>query len=87
MCERNLVLMRIKNYPLSTYLLYQPLFFIARLKRFYSFVRFHSFTLFLRALRGYLRGQLLLVTKLGSRFRIQSKRIVTTGYIKGLFIK
>ena len=87
MCERNLVLMRIKNYPLSTYLLYQPLFFIARLKRFYSFIRFHSFTLFLRALRGYFRGQLLIVTKLGARFRIQSKRIVTTGYIKGLFIK
>lgn len=87
MCERNLVLMRIKNYPLLTYLLYQPLFFVARLKRYYSFLRFHSFTLFFRALRGYFRGQLLLVTKLGARFRIQRKRKVSAEYIKGLFIK
>lgn len=87
MCERNLVLMRIKNYPLSTYVLYQPLFFVARLKRYYSFMRFHSFTLFFRALRGYFRGQFLLVTKLGERFRIQRTRKVSVDYIKGLFIK
>jgi GT2 family glycosyltransferase len=87
MCERNLILMRVKNYPLSTYILYQPLFFIARVKRYYSFLRFHSFTIFLRALKGYIRGQLLCITKLPERFRIQKHKIVTTEYIKSLFVK
>ena len=87
MCERNLVLMRLKNYPLSTYIFYQPLFFIARIKRYYSFIRFHSFELFLRALKGYLRGMLLLITKIPERFRIQSKRKVGSSYINSLFVK
>ena len=87
MCERNLVLMRIKNYPLSVFILYQPLFFIARLKRYYSFIRFHSFVIFLRALRGYLRGSLLAITKLPERFRIQKNRKVSSKYIKSLFVK
>lgn len=87
MCERNLVLMRVKNYPLSVYLLYQPLFFIARVKRYYSFIRFHSFGLFLRALSGYLRGMILLITKVPERMRIQAKRKVTPSYIKSLFVK
>jgi GT2 family glycosyltransferase len=87
MCERNLVLMRLKNYPLSTYIFYQPLFFIARIKRYYSFIRFHSFELFMRAFKGYLRGMILLITKIPERFRIQSKRKVTTAYIKSLFVK
>lgn len=87
MCERNLILMRIKNYPLSVYLLYQPLFFIARLKRYYSFIRFHSFTIFFRALRGYIRGSLLAITKLPERFEIQRNRKVSAKYIKSLFVK
>ena len=87
MCERNLILMRIKNYPLSVYLLYQPLFFIARLKRYYSFIRFHSFTIFFRALKGYIRGSLLSVTKLPERFQIQRNKKVSAKYIKSLFVK
>lgn len=87
MCEKNLVLIRIKNYPLSTYILYQPLFFIARLKRYYSFLRFHSLSIFLRAIKGYLRGQLLWLTKLPARFRIQRNKKVSAEYIKNLFVK
>jgi len=87
MCERNLVLMRVKNYPMSTYLLYQPLFMIARIKRYYSFMRFHSFSIFLRAFKGYLRGMTLLVTKLPERFRIQRRKKTPNGYITGLFVK
>lgn len=85
MCERNLVLMRLKNYPLSVYIMYQPLFFIARLKRYYSFIRFHSFTVFLRALKGYIRGSFLLITKIPERIQIQRKSKVSSGYIKSLF--
>lgn len=87
MCEKNLVLMRIKNYPISTYILYQPLFFIARIKRYYSFIRFHSFKIFWRALRGYLRGMALLITKLPERFKIQKNKKVSSSYITGLFKK
>lgn len=87
MCERNLVLMRLKNYPLSVYILYQPLFFIARVKRYYLFIRDYPFVIFLRGLKGYIRGSLLAVTKLGERFKIQKSRKVTTQYIKSLFAK
>lgn len=87
MCERNLVLMRVKDYPLSLYILYQPLFFVARLKRYYSFIRFHSFTIFLRALRGYFRGMFLLITKIPARFSIQKHIKVTTSYIKSIFAR
>ncbi|MCC6866651.1 MAG: glycosyltransferase family 2 protein [Ignavibacteria bacterium] len=85
MCERNLLLMRIKNYPLSVYLLYQPLFFIARIKRYYSFMRYHSFKIFLRAVKGYFRGILIMVSKLPERFRIQRNRKVSASYIKSQF--
>lgn len=87
MCERNLVLMRLKNYPLSIYLLYQPLFFAARVMRYYGFIKYHSFSIFLRALKGYLRGSFLLITKLPERFRIQKNRIVSAAYIRSMFRK
>lgn len=87
MCERNLVLMRLKNYPLSIYLLYQPLFFVARVMRYYGFIKYHSFSIFLRALKGYLRGSFLLITKLPERFRIQKNRIVSAAYIRSMFRK
>jgi GT2 family glycosyltransferase len=87
MCERNLVLMRVKNYPLFIYILYQPLFFVARIKRYYSFIRFHSFAIFWRGFRGYLRGMALLITKIPERYKIQKNKKVTSSYIKSLFIK
>lgn len=87
MCERNLVLMRIKNYPLSIYLLYQPLFFFARILRYYGFVKYHSFSLMLRALKGYLKGMFILITKIPERFRIQRNKVVTATYVKSLFKK
>jgi hypothetical protein len=87
MCERNLVLMRLKNYPLGLYLLYQPLFLAARLKRYYGFLRHHSPIILLRAIKGYIRGMLLLFTKLPERFRIQKSRAVSADHIKGQFVK
>jgi GT2 family glycosyltransferase len=87
MCERNLVLLRFKNYPFLTYFLYQPLFFIARIKRYYNFIRYHSLIIFLRAFKGYLRGILLATTKLPERIKIQKNKKVTAAYIKSLFIK
>ncbi len=87
MCEKNLVIMRFKNYPLLLYILYQPLFFTARIKRYYIFIRFHSFNIFLRALKGYIRGVFLIWTKLAARRKIQNLKYADTHYIKSLFIK
>jgi GT2 family glycosyltransferase len=87
MCERNLIIMRVKNYPLSIYLLYQPLFFIARMKRYYLFWRLHSFTVFLRALKGYFRGLGLFIFQIGKRLKIQKAAKVSASYIKSIFVR
>ena len=86
-CERNLLLMRIKNYPLSLYIFFQPVFFIGRIVRYYRFLRDHSLSIFLHALKGYLRGTLLLIFQLPKRFRIQRNKVVSTQQIKMLFTK
>lgn len=85
MCERNLVLMRIKNYPLFIYILYQPLFFAARLKRYYLFIRDHSFEIFIKAAAGYLRGLGLILHQIPKRLKIQRERNVSISYIKSFF--
>lgn len=85
MCERNLVIMRIKNYPLLTYILYQPLFFAARLKRYYLFIRDHSFGIFIKAVKGYIRGLGLLLFQIPKRLKIQRERKVSMNYIKSFF--
>lgn len=86
-CERNLVLMRIKNYPLCLYILYQPIFFIARIVRYYRFLRDHSLLIFLHALKGYIRGTLLLIFQLPKRFEIQRNKIISTKKVRSLFSK
>ncbi len=87
MCERNLVLLRFKNYPLSIYFLYQPLFFIARIKRYYSFLKLYPFPIFLKAVKGYSKGIFLLLFQLKKRFEIQKSKNVENSYIKNLFSK
>lgn len=87
MCERNLVLMRFKNYPLSIYLLYQPLFFAGRIKRYFLFIKDHSLIIFFRAVKGYIRGCFRLFTKFPERMNIQSEAKTTGSYIKSIFVK
>jgi GT2 family glycosyltransferase len=87
LCERNLILLRIKNYPLGLLLFNQPFFLAARLKRYYLFIRRHSLTVFLRAVKGYLRGLFLILFQLRKRFSIQRNTVVSSRYIKGLFVK
>lgn len=82
MCERNIILLRVKDYPFSLYILYQPLFFLARLKRYYSFWRYHSFKIMLRAIKGYLRGLCLFIFQINKRFKIQKQAKVSSAYIR-----
>lgn len=87
MCERNLVLMRFKNYPLLLYILYQPLFFLARVKRYYGFLRHYSLKILLKALKGYLAGLLKIPYVFHERLRIQKSRILTVREVRKLFSK
>lgn len=87
LCERNLVWMRFRTYPLAIYLLYQPLFFLARCRRYYTFYKDISGTLALKAFRGYLRGIFTAIFKLHERNIIQRTKKVSNAYIKSLFVK
>ncbi len=56
LCEQNLIALRLKNYPLFTYILLQPLFVAARIKRYAMFLFGNEPGLFLKALKGYFMG-------------------------------
>jgi GT2 family glycosyltransferase len=86
MCERNLVLLRFKNYPLSLYILYQPLFLFSRIKRYIFFWRDYSFQVFFSAIKGYLKGVFLLFSYFPDRRKIQKTKKVFIKELKHLFI-
>jgi hypothetical protein len=56
LCEQNLITLRVKNYPLFTYLILQPLFAAARVKRYIQFFFSKQPGLFVKALYGYFKG-------------------------------
>jgi len=56
LCEQNLISLRAKNYPLCTYLMLQPLFVLARIKRYLQFAFSKHPGLFVKALQGYFNG-------------------------------
>jgi len=87
LCERNLVLLRIKNYPLVLYFSYQPFFAAARLKRYFSFLIHNSFPVFLKAIKGHIRGLCLLLFQLRKRTHIQNTKVISNKEIAKLFIK
>jgi GT2 family glycosyltransferase len=85
MNERNIIWVRIKNYPLILYILYQPLFFLSRVRRLYLILRIHGFQSFLSAFMGYIQGILKSVFQLPKRFSVQRLKKVNYIYIYGLF--
>jgi hypothetical protein len=56
LCEQNLITLRVKNYPLFTFLILQPLFAAARVKRYLIFLFSKQPGLFVKALYGYFKG-------------------------------
>jgi GT2 family glycosyltransferase len=84
-CEKNLVLLRVKNYPLSLYFKLSPLFFIGRAKRYYGFLREGSYKLFFNALKGYSLGLLNIPKSLIKRRQIQKNKKVTAKYLESIF--
>lgn len=85
MNERNIVWVRLKNYPLIMYIKYQPRFFLSRLKRFAALFKDHGFSVFLAALNGYIAGVFSAPLMLNKRSIIQRSKKVSSDYIYSLF--
>lgn len=83
--EKNLIALRLKNYPLWIYLKYTPLFFLARVVRYYKFIKYHPPVIFRSAVKGYLRGLLEIPKSIRKRWKIQKTKCVSTKYIESLF--
>jgi len=85
LCEKNLIALRIKNYPFITLLKYEPHFLIGRLIRYYRFLRDHSILIFLGAIKGYISGMLNIYQSLRKRISIQNKKILSVREFEDLF--
>ncbi len=83
--EKNLVSLRLKNYPLSLYIKKSPVFFAARLRRLIKFFIKYPPGVFKAALKGYLKGLTEIPTAFKKRKLIQRSRKVSTEYIESLF--
>ena len=85
MNERNIIWVRIKNYPFLMYIKYQPRFMLARLRRLQLILKHHGFGSFFAAVKGYFSGILYAPFMLGRRFIIQRNKKVNSQYIYSLF--
>jgi GT2 family glycosyltransferase len=83
--EKNLIALRLKNYPLFLYILYSPLFFLARCSRYFRFFFFYPKGIFSSAVRGYLKGVSEIPSSLHKRRIIMANKKVSSSYIRSLF--
>jgi hypothetical protein len=84
LCEKNLVALRLKNYPVSLLFKYQLIFFFSRIVRYYRFRRDHSFKVFVYAVRGYLKVLWEIPVNLKKRKMIQKNRKLNSKQIENL---
>lgn len=84
LCEKNLIAVRLKNYPLSMLIKCIPFFMIVRAKRYYLFLARHSYSIFKSAVIGYLKGLKEIPKSLRKRKAIQRNRIVSTDYLESI---
>jgi GT2 family glycosyltransferase len=85
MNERNVVWLRIKNYPILLYILYQPLFVISRTIKFALLLKNHGPKIFTAVLWGYILGLSKIFNQIPKRMKIQKNKAVITKYILSLF--
>jgi GT2 family glycosyltransferase len=84
--EKNLVALRLKNYPLYLYLKYSLLFFLARFSRFLKYLgNSYPNGTFKYALKGYFKGLSEIPKTLKKRRSIQKSKKVSVKYIENLF--
>lgn len=84
LCEKNLIALRLKNYPALLLLKYSFYFFFARIRRYYRFKRDFGFSLFRHAFIGYLRGLAAVPSCLKKRKHIQELRKISTKEFEAL---
>lgn len=84
-CEKNLVAVRLKNYPTGLLFRWSLFFMLVRMKRYLEFLINHSPKLCWFAVKGYLKGLAEIPRSLSKRRKIQRERKVTTEYIKTTF--
>lgn len=84
-CEKNLVALRIINYPFRILLFFSPIYFLVRIK--YYFLSFHKQTIkeSYWAIKGYIKGTLSIINHFKKRYKIQKNKNVSTKYILNLF--
>lgn len=84
--EKNLVALRLKNYPFGLYIKYSPLFFLARASRFTKYLgnRYPKGT-FRFAIKGYLKGLSEIPKSLAKRRKIQRSKKVKSEYLENIF--
>lgn len=85
LCEKNLIALRVKNYPFSTLIKWFPYFFLIRFVRYYRFYRDHSPELLKSAVKGYFKGLSEIPISLKKRSKVQKMKKVSTDYIESLF--
>jgi GT2 family glycosyltransferase len=84
LCEKNLVAVRLKNYPLTLLIASFPFFMFVRIKRYYIFLTRHSYSLFKSAVKGYFRGLAEFPKSLRKRKMIQQRKAVSNEYLKSI---
>lgn len=86
-CEKNLVALRIKNYPFFLLIRFEVFFFFARFLRYYRMLRYNSFSVFISAFNGYLLGLTEIPKNLYKRKKIQQNRLLTVKEVLNILRK
>lgn len=84
LCERNLVLLRFKNYPLTLYIYYQPIYLLVRIYQYLKILRKFGCKRFFNASKGFLCGILSIPKNFQKRKNIQKNRIISIKYFRSL---
>lgn len=84
LCERNLVLLRLKNYPILLYLLYQPIYLSVRIYQYIKILLKFGFKRFYYAVKGFFTGVINIPKNIHKRRFIQRNKIVSLGYFKSI---
>jgi hypothetical protein len=84
LCERNLVAVRVKHYPLWVLVVFSPIYFIARFRRYFFDIFKRSLKEVLYEMWGYLIGLWGIPRSIKKRIKIRGKKKVTDKYILSL---
>ncbi len=87
LCEKNLIALRLKNYPAGLYSASFIFFALVRIKRYAIFFIRHSPSLCFSAIKGYLKGLSEIPSSLRKRRQIQGLKVVSNSYIKSILTK